>query len=113
MKYSKNQSVAGESGSSTLESKKSGEYATTITMTDDNGTEQEFIVIASVRHINFNYILVAEKNLEENDEGEAVILKEVVSEGDEHIFEVIEDDGEFERAIALFQNSNDDYDLEL
>ena len=90
-----------------------GEDSAIITMIDENGEDQEFIVIASVRNNDSNYILVADKELEDNDEAEAVILKEVSAEDGDHVYEIIEDDTEFEKVAALFQNSNEDYDMEV
>ena len=87
--------------------------AATIAMTDENGVEREFVLIASVRDKDANYILVADKGLAEFDEAEAVILKEVAADGQEHVYEIIEDDEAFADAVALFQNSSEDYDLEL
>jgi len=86
------------------------EESTSIMMTDEDGVEREFIVIASVSTKDANYILVADKE-RLDDDGEAVILREVSAEGDEHVYEIIEDDTEFEQAVALFQNSNEDYEL--
>ncbi len=85
----------------------------TIVMYEDDGTETEFCVISSVENEGINYLLVIESSLIDDDEAEAVILKEVMGEGDEAFFEIVEDDEEFEKCVAIFKNCNDDYDIEV
>ncbi len=82
-----------------------------ITLLGENGEESDFAVIDALRLEDINYLLIV--NVEEDDEAdemEACILKEVEEENAEVIYELVEDDEEFEKLIKLFQE-NDDFDL--
>jgi len=84
----------------------------TITMTDEDGEEREFVVIDSFEEKGVNYMLVVAADEMDDEESEAYVLKEVSSEGEDAVFEFIDDDAEFDRIVGLFQNDNEDYDLE-
>ena len=85
----------------------------TISMIDESGEEVEFLVVSSVESDGINYLLVMESDLIDEDEAEAIILKEVTGDGEEAFFAVVEDEAEFMKAAGLFKNSNDDYDIEV
>ncbi len=84
-----------------------------ITMTSEDGTTIEFVIVDAAEKNGNKYILVIEKDFIDDEEADAEILKEVSTEGEEAIYSVIEDDEEFEEAAALFQEFNDDYEIEL
>ncbi len=84
-----------------------------ITMLDDDGNEVDFVVVDACECDGVNYILVVESEFVDDEEAEAEILKEVKVEGEESYYKPIEDDAEFEKAAALFQNGNEEYDIEL
>jgi len=84
----------------------------TITMTDENGEEREFVVIDSFEDKGVNYMLVVDAGEMDDEESEAFVLKEVSSDGDESVFEFIDDDEEFDRIVNLFQDGSEDYDIE-
>ncbi len=82
-----------------------------ITLYGENGEESDFAVVDALRLENTNYLLVINIEQDENeDEVEACILKEVEEENSEIIYELVDEDDEFEKLIQLFQE-NDDFDL--
>ncbi len=84
----------------------------TIIMTDENGEDVEFVIVDQVTMDGNNYILVVESEYIDDVDAEAEILKEVSQEGEDSVYEVIEDDEEFEKVAELFSD-NDEYDIEV
>ena len=85
----------------------------TVTMTDENGEEIEFSIIDNVACGGERYLLVVETELMDDDETDAIILKEVASKTDDVTYELVEDDAEFDRVADLFSQKAEDYDVEL
>ena len=85
----------------------------TIMLTDENGEEVEFAVIDAVEAEGQSYILVLEADLLDDENAEAMILKKTADDGEEVNYELIEDDAEFDKVAELFQNANDEYDVEI
>ncbi|MEA5084427.1 MAG: DUF1292 domain-containing protein [Lachnospiraceae bacterium] len=85
----------------------------TIMLTDENGEEVEFAVIDAVEADGQSYILVLEADLLDDENAEAMILKKTAEDGEEVNYELIEDDAEFDKVAELFQNANDEYDVEI
>ena len=57
-----------------------------------------------------NYILVTDA--EEDEEGEAYILKDMSdSDAEERVYSMVEDDTEFDAVSAVFENILEDIDL--
>lgn len=88
-----------------------------IIMVNDKGEEKEFAIIDAVRCGEGNYLLVADakpkiQDEEDDEELDAVILKELQEEDEQLIYEIVEEDKEFERVIKLFQE-NEDFDIKL
>lgn len=85
----------------------------TVTMTDDEtGEDIEFAIIDQLEYEGVRYILVVESEFIDDEESEAVILKEIAGDEEELTYEVIEDDTEFDRIAELFSQNSDDYDVE-
>ena len=85
----------------------------TITMTDDEtGEEIEFAIIDSVKDNGIKYILVIENEFIDDEQSEAMILKEMTDNQD-ITYAVIEDEEEFDMVATLFQQVNDEYELEM
>lgn len=85
----------------------------TVTMTDDEtGEDIEFAMIDQLEYKGVRYILVVESEFIDDEESEAIILKEVADDSEELTYEVIEDDAEFDRIAELFSQNSDDYDVE-
>ena len=85
----------------------------TVTMTDENGEEIEFSIIDNVACGGERYLLVVETELMDDDETDAIILKEVSINTDDVTYELVEDDAEFDRVADLFAQKGEDYTVEL
>jgi uncharacterized protein YrzB (UPF0473 family) len=85
----------------------------TVTMTDETGAEVEFSIIDNVACGGERYLLVVETELMDDDETDAIILKEVSINADDVTYELVEDDAEFDRVADLFSQKAEDYDVEL
>ncbi len=84
----------------------------TVTMTDEDGLDEEFVIIDRASLNGVNYLLVVKSEYMDDDEPEAEILKQVGDDDDELTYERLEDGDEFEAAAELFEE-NEEYDLEL
>ena len=85
----------------------------TVTMTDENGEEIEFSIIDNVACGGERYLLVVETELMDDDETDAIILKEVSINTDDVTYELVEDDAEFDRVADLFAQKGEDYEVEI
>ncbi|MCM1045245.1 MAG: DUF1292 domain-containing protein [Candidatus Gastranaerophilales bacterium] len=81
-----------------------------ITFRPDGEEPVEFYVLEQTRIGGSNYILVTE--LEEED-GEALILKDTSQDGDpESVFTIVSDDDELTAVAGVFENMLEDVELE-
>ena len=85
----------------------------TITMTDEDGSEIEFYVVDELEYSGAKYLLVVEAEGFDDDEADAIILKETGQEDEEIIYEAIEDDNEFKAVSEMFSANLDDGDYEI
>ena len=77
-------------------------------MTED-GEPVEFYVLEQTRIGGLDYILVTDT---EEDDGEALILKDISNSDDaEALYEIVEDDKEIDAVAAVFGNMLEDVDL--
>ena len=83
-----------------------------ISMLDEDGESVDFAVLDEASYNGTEYLLVLEDESIEDDDAEASIIKAIKTEGEDVIYEFIEDDEEFNAVAGLFQD-NDDYDLEF
>jgi len=87
-----------------------------ITVTDDDGVEYELEHLDTLVYENNTYMAFATAETVDSDEVE-VILFRVVDEGDEEVFESIDDDELMEKIYALFmeriESEDDDFDGEM
>lgn len=75
----------------------------------DTGEEIEFYVLEQTCINGMNYILATE---EEEEDGDAYILKEVNAENEDVIYEFVDDEIEFDAIARVFCEMMDD-DVEL
>jgi len=76
---------------------------------EDTGEEVEFFVLEETRLNGVDYILVTDS---EEDDGEALILKDLSADGDsEAIYEIVEDDRELESVLGIFEQLLEDVDI--
>lgn len=77
---------------------------------DEEGTELEFSVIEQTRVNNINYLLVTDSG-EEEEEIEAFIVKDLSAKEDEEaLYEIVEDEDEFEGVAKIFDELVGDLD---
>lgn len=81
-----------------------------ITFVPDGGEAVDFYVLEQTTIGGVNYILVTDA--EEDEEGEAYILKDISNaEAEERVYSMVEDDTEFDAVSAVFENILEDIDL--
>ena len=80
-----------------------------IVFTPDGGEPVRFYVLEQTRLGGIDYILVTDS---EDEDGEALILRDTSSlEEDEAVYEIVTDDEELNAVAAVFQNILEDIDL--
>ena len=72
-----------------------------VSMEDENGNEIEFVIIDNVMSERNRYLLVMESSLMDEEEADAIILKEIAINADDVTYELVEQDAEFERVFCL------------
>lgn len=86
----------------------------TITLTDETGEETDFVILDKITDSGKQYILAIESELVDDEDAEAAIFRKAeTAEGEEDVYELIEDDDEFNKVAALFQLASDEYDVEI
>lgn len=81
-----------------------------ITFVPDGGEAVDFYVLEQTTIGGVNYILVTDA--EEDEEGEAYILKDMSdSDAEERVYSMVEDDTEFDAVSAVFENILEDINL--
>lgn len=81
-----------------------------ITFVPDGEEAVDFYVLEQTTIGGVNYILVTDA--EEDEEGEAYILKDMSeSDAEERVYSLVEDDTEFDAVSAVFENMLEDIDL--
>ena len=81
-----------------------------ISFVPDGGEAVDFYVLEQTTIGGVNYILVTDA--EEDEEGEAYILKDMSdSDAEERVYSMVEDDTEFDAVSAVFENILEDIDL--
>lgn len=78
---------------------------------EDTGENVEFFVLEETRLNGVDYILVTDS---EEEDGEALILKDLSADGDsEAVFEIVEDDRELESVMGIFEQLLEDVEITL
>lgn len=81
-----------------------------ITFCPTEGESVDFYVLEQTRLGGIDYILVTDS---EEEDAEALILKDVSAPEDtESLYEIVDDDGELDAVAAIFSSMLDDVDLE-
>lgn len=79
----------------------------------DGGEKVEFYVLEQTRLGGCDYILVTDSMDSEEEEGEALILKDISAPEDkEAIYEIVEDERELDVVAEIFSDMLEDIDLE-
>lgn len=81
-----------------------------ITFCPEEGDAVDFYVLEQTRLGGIDYILVTDSD---EDDGEALILKDISAPEDaESLYEIVEDDEELDAVAAIFSSMLDDVELE-
>lgn len=72
------------------------------TLTDEDGVEKQFQLLGSCEVEGHEYLALIP--LEDNDEGEYVILRREIDESGEDMLVTIDDDDEFDRISDIFED---------
>lgn len=79
----------------------------------DGGEKVEFYVLEQTRLGGCDYILVTDSMDSEEEEGEALILKDISAPEDkEAIYEIVEDERELDAVAEILSDMLEDIDLE-
>ena len=79
----------------------------------DGGEKVEFYVLEQTTLGGCDYILVTDSMDSEEEEGEALILKDISAPEDkEAIYEIVEDERELDAVAEIFSDMLEDIDLE-
>lgn len=79
----------------------------------EGGEKVEFYVLEQTRLGGCDYILVTDSMDSEEEEGEALILKDISAPEDkEAIYEIVEDERELDAVAEIFSDMLEDIDLE-
>lgn len=84
-----------------------------VTMTDDDGVETDFFVIDGIESEGKKYLLLVRSEDFDLDEPEAFIFKETEIEGEECIYEPVEDEAEYNKILVLLQDEDSDYEMKF
>lgn len=76
----------------------------------DDGEKVSLFVIEQTTVVGVNYLLVADSD---EDEAEAFIMKEIIEDEGQSIYESVEDDNELEAVSKVFEEILDDIDIEM
>ncbi len=83
-----------------------------ISMLTDDGSMVDFFVLEETRINGKNYLLVTDK--EEEEDGECYILKDISRpEDSEAVYEFVEEDGELDYLYRIFSELVSDMDIEI
>jgi len=72
-----------------------------IYLPDEDGNQIKLFVVEETQLSGVKYLLVCESD-DENEDSDAYILKEVSTDGDDIVYEFVEDDVEFDAVAKLF-----------
>ena len=83
-----------------------------IYLPDEDGNQIKLFVLEETQLSGIKYLLVCDSE-DENEDANASILKEITTEGDDVVYEFVEDDIEFDAVAKLFEELvGDDADID-
>ena len=88
-----------------------------IIMNSEEGDSLSFFVIEETKLNGTQYLLVSEQNPEETEEDDfeevdSTVLKCVSEDGEDAIYEFVEDDAEWDAVLSVFSELIEDLDIE-
>jgi len=84
----------------------------TLVMTDEEGNDTEYVIIDSIDHKGSTFLLVVETAMVEDDEADAIVLKQVGEDEENYRYEEPTDE-EFEEIVRLLNEQSNEYDIEI
>ena len=86
-----------------------------LVMTDENGNDVQYFVVDGIEVDWTNYILVvdSEQYNDEDAETEAFLLKETSADGEDALYEFVEDDNEYQKVVVLLQDNDTEYEMKF
>ena len=70
--------------------------------TNDDGEEEELYILEETRINGVNYLLVSEEEDDGNNDLDVYVMKEIASEGEEAVYEFVEDEKELDSLADIF-----------
>lgn len=83
-----------------------------ITLTDEDGSDLDFYILEQTELGGETYLLVTDSGEDEED-AEALILREIVTENGEAVYETVEDETTLSALSKLFEELLEDVDILL
>lgn len=80
-----------------------------VTLEDEDGNEVDFEVVDAIELDYAEYVLLAPVDPEEGEENSAYLFRIDVDDDGEQMLVAVEDDGEFDRVEAAFQERDDEF----
>ena len=77
---------------------------------NETSEKEEFYVLEQTKIGGYEYILVTDT---EDEDGECLILKEVGKDGEETLYDVVEDETELLAVSKVFEELLEDVDIEM
>ena len=86
-----------------------------LVMTDENGNDVQYFVVDGIEVDGTNYILVVDSEQYNDDdaETEAFLLKETNADGEDALYEFVEDDNEYQKVVVLLQDNDTEYEMKF
>lgn len=79
---------------------------------DETGEDVLFVVIGSIDYNDETYVLVVEEEEIENDDMTAYILKVTGEDGDDVLYEIVDDDDELAEVSSKFDDVLENFDID-
>ena len=83
-----------------------------ITLTDEDGQELDFYILEETELGGETYLLVTD-SAEDEEEAEALILREIINEDGEAVYESVDDDNTLRALSDLFESLLEDVDITM
>lgn len=90
-----------------IEGEETEEFDVIVLTDDESGEDIELVIVDSVEAEDCTYLLVIASEDFDDEEPTASIIKEIKEGEDNFVYEVVEDEAEFEKASELFKDSDE------
>lgn len=80
---------------------------------EETNEEVIFAILGSVQYNEIAYLMAVDETEVDNEDMTAYILKAIEIEGDEVIYEIVDDDNELDIVTKMFEQVLDNYELDM